>query len=220
MNKLGKIVLACFTVLLIIFLFLLGTYFTVFSDGISNQTDDWILFVSMCNLGFISLLSGLNVWVFYRLTLKIATNENTQFVENKISRTEDALLELRLSEFKQFLQDTVNLKVAIYSEQSYESELRAVWKDLNSMSTSIVFSSVDSKTSVLEPIINNFHDVFSNRNIQPENLIEQIDKSINAVEVLIFTSQLRDDRIFNEFSEHPNRFDPTLSSIHNKLNQQ
>ena len=218
-DKLGKIVLACFVVLLISFLILLGTYLIVFSDGISNKTDDWILFVSMCNLGFISLLSGLNVWVFYRLTLTIATNENKQFVENKISRTEDALLELRLSEFKQFLQDIVNLKVAIYSEQSYESELRAVWKDLNSMSTSIVFSSVDSKTSILEPIINNFHDVFSNRNIQPEKLIEQIDKSVNALEVIIFSTQLRDDRIFKEFSENPNRFDPTLSSIHNKLNR-
>lgn len=106
MKSLRLILLICFNLLLVIFFTILIVYFTKFSGGISDKTDNWLLFISICNWGFISILTGLNVWMFYKLTSMFA-------YENKLSRSENAILDLRLSDYKQLRAEASKIKIAI-----------------------------------------------------------------------------------------------------------
>lgn len=211
MKTLRNLLLICFGVLILLLLVILVAYFIKFSGGISDRTDNWILFISICNLGSISILTGLNVWVFYKLTSLIA-------LENKMSRSENAILELRISDFKQLRQYATNLKIAIIRNRDYQNELDDFWKILLSMQASSLFSTTEIKQSTLDPILDYLKDALLNKN-KTEELLEHIDRSLRTIEILMFSNQLRDDRLLEEIRKHPNRFDSTLVSTDNFANK-
>lgn len=206
MNKLLCVLKICFGFLAATFIILLIVYFIKFSGGISDSIDNWLLFISICNLGFISILTGLNVWVFYRLTSMFA-------YENKLSRSENAILDLRLSDYKKLRAEASKIKIAILKNEDFEVELNKFMQTLYSMSLSPSFSTTTLGKSVLIPIVEKYEKFFSQNNKNGEELMKLIDSSMQTIEVVIFTNQLRDDRLLKQIRKHPNWFDSTLISI-------
>ena len=212
MKSLRLILLICFNLLLVIFFTILIVYFTKFSGGISDKTDNWLLFISICNWGFISILTGLNVWMFYKLTSMFA-------YENKLSRSENAILDLRLSDYKQLRAEASKIKIAILKKEDFEVELNQFMQTLYSMSLSPSFSTTTLGKSVLIPIVEKYENFFSQNNNTGEELMKLIDSSMQTIEVVIFTNQLRDERLLKQILRHPNWFDSTLISIDNYINK-
>ena len=203
----------------LIFFIVLEAYFVKFSGCISNKTDNWLLFVSICNWGFISVLTGLNIWVFYRLTTLIEQNDNNRFIENKVSISEKAILELRVNDYKTLREQAINLKLAILKNKDFNSEWNAFMKILLSMQDSRLFSTIDNKGSVLDEVVKFITEALKADNFNRDTMILQIDSVLRTIEFLVFSQQLKDDRILKELREHPNRFDVTLVGIDNKMQE-
>lgn len=212
MKKLRNLLYTCFGLLILLFCGIVFTYFFKFSNCISNESNDWILFISICNWGFISLLTGLNVWVFYKLTSMFA-------YENKISRTENAILDLRLNDYKQLRSEASKIKIAILKKEDFEVELNKFMQILYSMSLSPSFSTTTLGKSILVPIVEKYENFFSQNNKSGEELMKLIDSSIHTIEVIIFTNQLRDERLLEQIRKHPDWFDSTLISIDNYMKE-
>lgn len=206
MKTLRYSLITCFGLLIIIFTIIVQSYFSKFSGGVSDNTDNWMLFISICNLGFISILTGLNVWVFYSLTSLIAH-------ENKISRSENAILDLRLSDYKQLRIHAAKIKLSILKAENFECEFNEFMQVLYSMSSSPSFSTTTLGKSVISPIIEKYESYFTHNKRDGEELIKLIDSSLSTIELLIFSNQLRDERILEQIRKHPNWFDSTLISI-------
>lgn len=219
MNKLLCVLKICFGFLTVTFIILLIVYFIKFSGGILACTDNWLLFISICNLGFISLLTGLNVWVFFKLTTLIAQNDNNRFIESKVSISENAILELRINDYKSLREQAINLKLAILKSKDLNSEFNAFMKVLLSMQDSRLFATTDNKGSVLDEVVKYITEASKVANYNPEKLIVQIDSVLRTIELLIFSQQLRDDRILSEVRKYPNRFDATLIGIDNNMKE-
>lgn len=196
--------------MIMVFIIIIQAYFAKFSGSISDNTDNWMLFISICNLGFISLLTGLNVWVFYRLTSLFAH-------ENKISRSEKAILDLRLNDYKRLRVEAAKIKIATLKDEKFESEFNEFMQVLYSMSLSPAFSTTTLGKSVLAPIIEQFESFFTEPERNTKELISLIDRSLSTIEILIFTNQLRDERVLEQIRKHPNWFDSTLISIDNYM---
>lgn len=217
MKILKYVLLFSFGLMALIFLLIIEAYFVKFSGGISGKTDNWLLFITICNWGFISSLTGLNIWVFYKLTTLIDQNDNNRFIENKVSISEKAILELRVNDYKALREQAINLKLAILKTKDYNSEFNAFMKILLSMQDSRLFSRIDNKGSVLDEVVKFIADASKADNFNAETLILKIDSVLRSIEFLIFSQQLRDDRILREVREHPNRFDVTIVGIDNKM---
>lgn len=217
MKKLRDLLYICFGLLILLFLCTAITYFFKFSNGISNKSDDWILFISICNWGFISLLTGFNVYVFFKLTSAIAQNDYNRFIENKVSLSEKAILEIRVSDFKLLREYAINIKLAIAKGEDYNCELNNFKKILLSMRDSRLFSCTDNKGSVLDSVVEYLDNSLKDAELNSEKLICHIDSALRTIELLIFSQQLRDDRILEEVRKHPNRFDVTLVGIDNYM---
>lgn len=212
MRTLKYVLLISFGLMALILFIIIEAYIVNFSGGISNKAENWMLFISICNWGFISILTGLNVWVFYKLTSTIA-------YENKISRSENAILDLRLSDYKQLRAEASKIKMAILKNEDFESELNKFMQTLYSMNLSPSFSTTTLGKSVLLPIVEKYEDYFSQKNKNGEELLKLIDSSIHTIEVVIFTNQLRDERLLEQIRQHPNWFDSTLVSIDNYMSK-
>lgn len=204
------ILLIVFCLLILLSSIILITYFAKFSNGISDDTNNWILFISICNWLFISILTGLNVWIFFRLTSLIA-------LENKMSRSENAILDLRISDYKQLRYEASKIRLAILRKHNLESELNSFMQILYSMSLSPSFSTTTLGKSVLVPVVEKFEDLLSQQKVNTDNLMKLIDSSLSTIEVLIFSNQLRDERLLKNIRKHPNWFDSTLISIDNYI---
>ncbi len=212
MKLLKYVLLISFGFMALIIFIIIEAYLVKFSGGISNKVENWMLFISICNWGFISILTGLNVWVFYKLTSTVA-------YENKISRSENAILDLRLSDYKQLRAEASKIKIAILKNENFEEELNKFMQILYSMSLSPSFSTTTLGKSVLLPIIEKYENFFSQKNKNGEELMKLIDSSIHTIEVVIFTNQLRDERLLEQIRKHPNWFDSTLISIDNYISK-
>lgn len=216
MKTLRNVLLLSYAALCLFFGAILATYFIKFSGGISDNTDNWTLFISICNWGSMSLLTGLNIWVFFQLTSLIEKNEAKRFVENKLSRTEDAIWELRTNDYKRLREYATELKIDIYTNNRFEDKLHSFNKVLLSMSSSTLYSTKDKiNNSVLDPVTDYLSKQKSNCSMSPDELIECIDRCLRTIEIIIFSLQMADERILKEVREHPDRFDPTLNSIDN-----
>lgn len=90
---------------------------------------------------------------------------------------------------------------------------------LYSMSLSPSFSTTTLGKSVLIPIVEKYENFFSQNNKTGEELMKLIDSSMQTIEVVIFTNQLRDERLLKQIRRHPNWFDSTLISIDNYINK-
>lgn len=213
MKLLRLILLTSFGVTILLFTFILATYFIKFSGNISDNPDDWVLFISICNWGFISLLTGLNVWVFFKLTSLIAKKDEQHHIENKLSRSENAILDLRISDYKRLRYEASKIKIAILKKENFEYDLNLFMQVLYSMNYSSLFSTTTMGVSILAPIIEKFEKILATTKFNGEELMKLIDSSLSTIEVLIFTNQLRDERIWKQVQEHPNWFDSTLVSI-------
>lgn len=212
MKTLKHVLLISYGLMALIFFIIIEAYFVKFSGGISNMAENWMLFISICNWFFISTLTGLNVWVFYKLTSMVA-------YENKISRSENAILDLRLSDYKQLRVEASKIKMAILKNENFEVELNKFMQTLYSMSLSPSFSTTTLGKSVLLPIIEKYENFFSQKNKNSEELMKLIDSSVHSIEVVIFTNQLRDERLLEQIRKHPNWFDSTLISIDNYMSR-
>ncbi len=215
MKTLRKFLLIAFGILFIGLVLIIGVYFHKFSSGISEDPSNWDLFISICNWAFISILTGLNVWVFFKLTTLISQNDNNRFIEDKVSRSENAILELRINDYKSLREQAINLKLAILRDNDLDSEFKAFMKVLLSMQNSRLFATTDNKGSVLDEVVKYINEASKSHNSNDEKLIYQIDSVLRTLEILIFSQQLRDDRILNEIRKYPNRFDATLVGIDN-----
>lgn len=90
---------------------------------------------------------------------------------------------------------------------------------LYSMSLSPSFCTTTLGKSVLIPIVEKYENFFSQNNKTGEELMKLIDSSMQTIEVVIFTNQLRDERLLKQIRRHPNWFDSTLISIDNYINK-
>lgn len=69
---------------IVVFLVLLyGFYRYTFNGYLSDEISDWTAFVSIFNGIGVLLLTALNVWVFYKLTILIAENEEKHRLYDK-----------------------------------------------------------------------------------------------------------------------------------------
>lgn len=215
MKSLRSLLLLCFVSLLVLVFIIIVAYIVKFNGAISDNINDWLLFVSICNFGYSSVIAGLNVWVFFKLTTLIAKNDTIRFIENKLSRTENALMEIRLSDLKRLREAASTLKIAIQNQLDYKNELREFQIILLSMQQSSLFSTIDNKGSVLDPIVEYIDSSLKGGKLEIDKLVGQINSVIVTTEMLIYSHQLRDERILEEVRKHPNWFDSTIIGIDN-----
>lgn len=208
-----------FGVIAFVIFIVLEAYFVCFSNGISNQTANWELFIQICSWVTISWLTMINIWIFYRLTMAVSETERDRFVESKLSRTESAMLELRVKDYSTLRQAGAKLKEALMSGQNINEYYENFYRILDTMQNSILYASQDKvQNSQIAAVFKQFVTAFKYKN-SALDLIDQINRCVRTVEILIFTCQLRDERILRSLRRHPYRYDPTIVSADRYLMQ-
>ena len=124
--------------MILLFLLVISVYLYTFNGGISDNVPNWELFISICNWLSISVLTMVNIAVFYRLNTIIAKKDANRFIENKISQTENSLREIRVKYYQCLQSKGIELIVKISSNEDFNEDYKDFHKQLLSMKSSIL----------------------------------------------------------------------------------
>lgn len=214
------IILSVILLMIVLFLTVIIVYIKIFSGGISNEISYWNLFISICNWLCISILTMINIVVFYKLTTTIAKKDATRFIENKITQTENSLREMRFEYYQHLQNKGIDLIMKIFSNKEYTKDFEDFYKQLLSMQSSILFSCSDRiKNSTIDSVLELYINVMTKKDASIEDKTECILRCLRSIEIIILSIPSQDKRILNSIKENSERFDPVFISIDNFISK-
>lgn len=214
MKNMKSLLLKISLPMILLFILVISVYLYTFNGGISDNVPNWELFISICNWLSISVLTMVNIAVFYRLNTIIAKKEANRFIENKISQTENSLREIRVKYYQCLQSKGIELIVKISSNEDFNEDYKDFHKQLLSMKSSILFSCSDEiKNSTIDAVLDLFQTEMNKQNVSKDYKINCIVRCLRGVEIIILSIPLRDERILKKIKENPEHFDPAFISV-------
>lgn len=216
MKILKVILLSLFAIIALITLIILIVYIVTFNNGFSMEIENWDLFLTLYNGIVISVLTMLNIWIFYQLTIAIEDRNENRYIKSKLYETQKIFTDLRIEEYKnlkieinKFINDTLASKDAKAGRTIISSILMR-------MQNSILFChSNNQATSVLEAPIEQILDNLTEN--MSENNYLAISRALRTIEFLIFTPLFNEAKTLNYIRNNKDGIDPTILGICNYL---
>lgn len=138
-------------------------YFCVFNGAISTANQDWDTFVQIFNGLVMAILTAVNIYIFYQLTVAIEDKNQERIIKQKISDAQTIITQMRLGEYervKSLINDIIkDIRCKIINEQ----RLFSLIKELESISSSLLFKNGKiSEQGVLNDTTNNILSLTKN----------------------------------------------------------
>lgn len=158
-----KAIIAICTVIGLLELFVIIAYFRIFNGEISTVNQDWDTFIQIFNGLVMAILTAVNIYIFYQLTVAIEDKNQERIIKQKISDAQTIITQMRLGEYervKSLINDIIkDIRCKIINEQ----RLFSLIKELESISSSLLFKNGKiSEQGVLNDTTNNILSLTKN----------------------------------------------------------
>jgi hypothetical protein len=158
-----KAIIAICTVIGLLELFVIIAYFRIFNGEISTVNQDWDTFIQIFNGLVMAILTAVNIYIFYQLTVAIEDKNQERIIKQKISDAQTIITQMRLGEYervKSLINDIIkDIRCKIINEQ----RLFSLIKELESISSSLLFKNGKiSEQGVLNDPTNNILSLTKN----------------------------------------------------------
>lgn len=158
-----KAIIAICTIIGLLELFVIIAYFRIFNGEISTVNQDWDTFIQIFNGLVMAILTAVNIYIFYQLTVAIEDKNQERIIKQKISDAQTIITQMRLGEYervKSLINDIIkDIRCKIINEQ----RLFSLIKELESISSSLLFKNGKiSEQGVLNDTTNNILSLTKN----------------------------------------------------------
>lgn len=158
-----KTIVAICAVIGLLELVVIVAYFCVFNGEISTVNQDWDTFIQIFNGLVMAILTAVNIYIFYQLTVAIEDKNQERIIKQKISDAQTIITQMRLGEYervKSLINDIIkDIRCKIINEQ----RLFSLIKELESISSSLLFKNGKiSEQGVLNDTTNNILSLTKN----------------------------------------------------------
>lgn len=104
-------------VLCFIEILFLYEYFAVFNGAVSSDIQNWSLFSQIINGVVIALLTSINIWFFYKISIAIDNSNKERSVEQRLFEAQKILTDMRIRQYEELNRLANQFKVCIYKQQ-------------------------------------------------------------------------------------------------------
>lgn len=212
-----RIVLLClFGFIAIVTVIILIVYLATFNKGVSANTSNWDLFLTLYNGIIITLLTIANIWVFYKLTIAVENRNETRRIKNKLNDAQKIFTELRIQEYKSLKTEINVFFVKSFSGEDTKQNKKIILSVLMRMQNSVLFCcSDDQSKSVLDvPISLITENILDD---MKESNYDKINRAMRLIENLIFIPPFNESATLEYVRMHQDGVDPTILGIDNYL---
>ena len=178
----------------------ISCYFYVFSDGISTKNEDWNIFLTLFNGIVLSILTGLNVWVFFKLTSTIENNNDKRTIKNRLFEAQSIITQMRVNAYNEIQPILADIIKDAHLLQYDTNKIFVFMKLVENNATSFLFCNNDIKeksflaaqTDEIVSFCTNLIGVSKLSKQQSKQLIDKIMKYRQLMEVYIIGQLILD----------------------------
>lgn len=214
LNKWEKI--ACiFIVILIITCIILYTY--NFGLNLSSDSSDWGNFGSYISGTIITLLTVINIWLVYKLTIVIEEKNGERAIKGKIYETQGVITQMRMKLYEDIRPLINEIKVDLYTNRHTLTKLTELKKRLMEINTSFLFK--HGANSFLrcstEEILSDIKNIEAPRcrYRDVESLVKHLDSYLYQMEFYIIMQSIKDTDVYEYISKHQEDMDSAFRCV-------
>ena len=213
------------TVCAIICLLELGgivAYFCIFNGAISSANQDWDTFIQIFNGLVMAILTAVNIYIFYQLTVAIEDKNQERIVKQKISDAQTIITQMRLEEYERIKRLINDIIQDIRCKKIDRQKFFSLIKELESISLSLLFKNgkiseqyvLSDTTNKILSLTNNVETLSINENLS-EELIATLKTYILIMEIYIVGQLIGSEDIETYIKERMDtpEIDCTISCI-------
>ena len=216
------IVVIC-TVIGLLELTVIVAYFCVFNGTISSANQDWDTFIQIFNGLVMAILTAINIYIFYQLTVALEDKNHKRAVKEKVFEAQSIITQMRVKKYEAVSSLIYDVIACVLQRKKDEGEQTLLMKKLAEIDGSLLFKNYHLEDApILEGISNtvitnleNLRTNFNNTNLQA--LLSSLTAYLRLMEIHIVGQMVIDKDVEAYIKDDDNNVDCTISCVRQVL---
>lgn len=216
-----KIIITICTIIGLLEIGVIVAYFCVFNDGISTDNQDWGTFIQIFEGFIMAILTAVNIYIFYQLTVAIEDKNQERVVKQKVSDAQSVITQMRVSQYEDIRNVVSDVRVDACARKYNPENLLILKKKMMAIDMSMLFKNdILEHDSFLFPCIddicNKCKKIESQKEYKEEDIspfVESLSLFLKQMENYIILQQLRDADVIDYIQENTEQIDSVFNCI-------
>ena len=202
-------------------------YRSVFSGGISQELNDWNLFIIIFNGIITTVLTVVNICAIIKINSTLDSNSENRHINNLLFEAQTILAKMRLDDYYVIKKLISDIKISIFKRHMSAEKIESLKKKLMEIdSSSFLYKNQNLHDEpFLRPItkrlvvqIDNFiHKIKDSEVVDEkdeEELLHNLSSFQSIMEFYVVSQLVRGSKVQRYISEHQDETDSTISCIY------
>lgn len=175
-------------------------YFVTFDGGISTANQDWDTFIQIFNGVIMTILTAVNIYVFYHLTVVIEDKNQERAVKEKVFEAQSVITQMRVKQYEEVRTLIYDVISIIAKKKDDNGSYDLLHKKIAELDNSLLFKNynVDDPSTLEEPslkIIKTIQDIKANvYGIDYDDFVTNLTSYIKFIELYIVGQMITTDK--------------------------
>ena len=200
-------------------------YRSVFNGNISQELNDWNLFIVIFNGVITTVLAVVNICAIIKINSTLDNNSENRHINNLLFEAQTILAKMRLDDYNVVKELINDIKVSIFKRHMSAEKIESLKKKLMEMDSSFLYKNQNLRDEpFLRPItkrlviqVDNFiHKIKDSKVVEEdeEELLHSLSSFQTIMEFYVISQLVRGNKVQNYISNHQNEIDSTVSCIY------
>lgn len=200
-------------------------YFSVFNGAISTDHQDWNTFLQIFNGFVMAILTAVNIYIFYQLTVAIEDKNHTRAVKAKVFEAQSVLTQMRVKQYEEVSTAIYNVIAVIIRRKADNGEQESLLKKLAEIDGSLLFKNYHLTDAPIlqelsQQIMTGFETLALNNNKDNmESLLNRMTAYLRLMETYIVSQMIIDKDVEAYIRDNNNNIDCTMTCVKQVLEE-
>lgn len=214
-----KTIVAICAVIGLLELVVIVAYFCVFNGAISTANQDWDTFVQIFNGLVMAILTAVNIYIFYQLTVAIEDKNQERAVKEKVFEAQSVITQMRVKQYEEVRTLVYNVIAVVAEKKNDEGDLDLLHKKLVELDNSFLFKNhklqdpsilQDASLKIITILKDIQHNVYG---VDKDSLIRNLSTYTRLMETYIVHQMITDKDVEKYVCANANNIDCTISCV-------
>ena len=218
------IVVIC-TVIGLLELTVIVAYFCVFNGTISSANQDWDTFIQIFNGLVMAILTAINIYIFYQLTVAIEDKNHKRAVKEKVFEAQSIITQMRVKQYEEVSTAIYNVIAVIIRRKADNGEQESLLKKLAEIDGSLLFKNYHLTDAPIlqelsQQIMTGFETLALNNNKDNmKSLLNSMTAYLRLMETYIVSQMIIDKDVEAYIRDNNNNIDCTMACVKQELEE-
>ena len=215
----NTIIVVC-TIIGLLELSMIVIYFVVFNGGLSTSNQDWDTFIQISNGFIMTILTAINIYVFYHLTVVIEDKNQERAVKEKVFEAQSVLTQMRVKQYEDVKTLIYKVVEMVAQDKSDNGEMTLLYNKIAELEESFLFKNYNIKDSSIlgdeSDKIRTFIRIFKTNadKVDKEAFIMTLTTCVKLLELYIIGQMVTTDKDVAKYvQENTKNIDCSISCV-------